>query len=211
MKNNIYNSIDSTFVSPISFIDVNNVSSKTSFLRQSIFENKSQRIEITPDSNSTRTEDINTINLQDYLKLQNFTPTFISIIQHTTFEDGMNNEAIEIVEAYYNRNSFATIMWINSLYGKFAGDEHVIDSLLRIIAFIEFPIRLEQTFIPMVRAALSDISMNCQESAIMVCETWRTAECLKALEDTVFSTAYIGEYAHKIIDELKTELGINVA
>lgn len=189
---------------------VNNFSSESS-IRLSSTGDMSSKGQGIPDANSTRTIDINIRNHQDLLRLLEYTAKFISLLQHTTFEDGMSNEAIEIVEAYYNRNSFATIMWVHTIYGQYAGQEHIIDSLLRIIAYIEFPASYINIFIPLLRSALSDNTMNCQESAIMLCETWRTIECLKALQDTQFATQYLEEYANKIIEELKNELNINVA
>ena len=60
--------------------------------------------------------------------------------------------------------------------------------------------------VPLVELALTKES--CQESAIMLCEIWRSRECLFALNNAYIAQFGVRNYAEKVIAELKNELSV---
>lgn len=186
---------------------------------QSVYDSSSEmfQMDLFSDSNSTRrkhhaspfstsTSDIFMLAEQRFKEKTPAISAFVNLLHHTAFEDGMSNEAIEIVKKLVGYDPFLTVAWLYSVYGSCQRDSVVIDALLRIIAFLEFPQSLSLCFIPMTRLAMLDASIHCQESAIMLCEVWRTKECLTLLQDAPIDDPLLKSYAESIIAELSQEL-----
>lgn len=166
---------------------------------------------IRPNYNSTSTEDSFLVQLKKLEVLNQETPRFISLLHHTDFEDGMSNPAIEFVDKLFTKSPSLLVTWLYSVYACANKDSIVIDGLLRIIAFIEMPYAFMKSFLPMIELALNNSTINCQESAVMLCEVWRTSECLELLKHTTYTDPLIQSYAESIILELIKELGKDVA
>ena len=137
--------------------------------------------------------------------------SFVNLLHHTVFEDGMNNPAIDIVRRIYQLEPYMTVTWLYGVYGMSQNDHVVIDGVLRIIAFLEIPSDVAVSFIPMLSLALLDESINCQEAAIMICEVWRSKECLEALQKATISDSPLKDYADSVISEISKEIDSNVA
>lgn len=131
-------------------------------------------------------------------------PLFINLLHHTVFEDGESNSAIEWVEKYYRVSHSVTILWIYSIYSQHQENSFILDSLLRIISFIEIPQCMSLTLVPLIKLALHED--DCQESAIMLCEIWRSKECLDALEHANITNRVLKSYLDSVRAELKKEL-----
>lgn len=169
-------------------------------------DNNSTRVRKRANPYSTSTEDIMLIAERRFRKETPSIPAFVNLLHHTAFEDGMSNDAIELVKKLACKDPYVAISWLYVVYGYNFNDSIVIDGVLRIIAFLEFPQVLSASFIPMMRLALLDDVVNCQESAIMLCEVWRTKECLDALNDAHISDPLLKSYAKNVIIELSEEL-----
>lgn len=131
-------------------------------------------------------------------------PSFVNLLRHTIFEDGEVNDAIIWVDKFYKRNPSIAILWIYSVYAENQQDSLVLDSLVRIVGFIEIPQALAITFVPLVKIALD--TEDCQESAVMLCEIWRSTECLDALRNSKIQNEVLKKYATDVRLELEREL-----
>ena len=153
---------------------------------------------------STETTDLwhNDIKLLEFWQRE--IPIFVNLLRHTTFEDGEVNDAILWVENFYEKNPSITVLWINSIYAVNQQDSLVLDGLIRIIGFIEIPQTLALAFVPLIKIALDN--EDCQESAIMLCEIWRSAECLEALKNSKIRNEVLKKYATDVSLELEREL-----
>lgn len=160
---------------------------------------------------STSTIDIYNKQMRVYEAMSEKIPWFVNRLHHTCFEDGMRNPSIDFVEQLYKYNPFVTNTWLYAVYASNMRDERVIEGLLRIVAFLELPQSLVSSLIPLVRLGLLDNSLNCQEAAIMLCETWRTKECLDVLMQADLQDSFLKRYADELTEELKVELHFDVA
>lgn len=155
---------------------------------------------------STATEDMMQNDGEILSSWQKEIPAFINLLHHTSFEDGVSNEAIEWVQSYYNTNVSVTLLWLYSVRAQSQDDDVVLDSLLRLLAYMEVPQVYAMSMVPLVELALT--KENCQESAIMLCEIWRSRECLSALNSAHIAQLGVRNYAEKVIAELKNELSV---
>lgn len=155
---------------------------------------------------STATEDMMQNDGEILSSWQEKIPAFINLLHHTSFEDGVSNEAIEWVQSYYNTNVSLTLLWLYSVRAQCQDDDVVLDSLLRLLAYVEIPQVYAMSMVPLVELALTKES--CQESAIMLCEIWRSRECLSALNSAHIAQFGVRNYAEKVIAELKNELSV---
>ena len=156
-------------------------------------------------SYNTRTSDINKVNQEDLEYFRTRSIEIIHAIAQTDFEDGKENDLIELVENFMRRNKSVTYNWLCEIYSSNIENSNIVEGLLRIISYVTD--RGDETILlPIVVAGLRSDNVSEQEAAIMVIEEWRTKECLEALMNTSFSTIIVEKYAHKVIAELKNEL-----
>lgn len=135
---------------------------------------------------------------------------FVALLHHTSFEDGMDNVAIDFVRKFSALNVMLTCIGLYSVRGKYMNDFVVLNGLIRIIAYLDLPYELCVACIPMIGEALNSRNIECQESAIMLCETWNTKECADALEmalkDGYINTTAIYRYASDVLNEILVNL-----
>lgn len=179
--------------------------------RIAYFDENSTRLKKNVNPFSTSTDDLVEIQKRRFKAIMPDMLSFVNLLHHTVFEDGMSNSAIDSVRQVYRREPYMTVTWLYGVYGMNQNDHEVIDGILRIIAFLEIPADIALAFIPMLRLAMLDDTVNCQEAAIMICEVWRTKECLEALQRAAFSDALLKAYADSVISELSNELDAHAA
>lgn len=175
------------------------------------YDGNSTRLKKQANPYSTSTLDLVEIQRKRFKAIMPNPFSFVNLLHHTVFEDGMSNPAIEMIKRVFIREPYMTITWLYQLYGANQQDNEVIDGILRIIAFLEIPADISLAFIPMLRLALLDESIHCQESAIMLCEVWRSSECLEALNSTHFSDTLLKGYADSVMTEISNELIANAS
>ena len=158
-------------------------------------------------SESTDTASINAVNEKFLFKLRSRSDSFLNTLIKTDFENGYSNEVTEEVQSYYAINKAVTINWLNEIYSEHQKQPIIIAGLLRIIAMTVSSID-SNALLPIVKCGLSDGSSEAQEASIAVIESWRTKECLDALQTTHFQSAWMESYAKKIEKELEIELGL---
>ena len=156
---------------------------------------------------STDTASINAVNEKFRVELRSRTDSFLNALIKTDFENGYSNEVTEEVQSYYAINKAVTINWLNEIYSENQKQPIIITGLLRIIA-MTVSTGDSNTLLPIVKCGLSDGSSEAQEASIAVIESWRTKECLDALQTTHFRSAWMDSYAKKIEKELEIELGL---
>lgn len=156
-------------------------------------------------SYNTRTSDINKVNQEDLEYFRTRSIEIIYAIAQTDFEDGKENDVIELVETFMRRNKSVTYNWLCEIYSCNLENSNIVEGLLRIISYVTDK-GDETILLPIVVAGLRSNNVSEQEAAIMVIEEWRTKECLEALMNTSFSTIIVEKYAHKVMAELKKEL-----
>ena len=168
------------------------------------------RIELEILDESTDTASLNAINERFLIQLRNRTDSFLNALAKTDFENGLSNEVTEEVQSYYNINKAVTINWLYEIYSKNQKNPIIIEGLLQIIA-MTIPASDSNSLLPIVKCGLSDISSEAQEASIAVIESWRTKECLDALQTTLFRSKWMESYAKKVEKELETELRLCVS
>lgn len=154
---------------------------------------------------STRAVDVNKLNQEDLEFFRTRSKEVANAILSTDFEDGMDNDVIELIRSYIKKNKSATYNWLNELYSKNLKNSPLIEGLLRTLAMVTER-GDENSLLPIVISGLRSGVASEQESAIMVIEEWRTKECLDALKTTQFSTGWIKTYAEKVMHELEEEV-----
>ena len=155
---------------------------------------------------STNSTDINQINRAFFLSLSKRTQTFVWLLEHTDFEDGIENDVTKEVHGYIKKNEFVTYAWLNSIFANYQDNADVLAGLLRVVGMT---VSIEDTdmLLPMVKAGLSAPQSKAQEAALMVIEEWRTSNCLTALETApTFTSSWIRDYAEQIKSELVEEI-----
>ncbi len=138
-------------------------------------------------------------------ELEKKSPEFKYILHHTTFEDGYTNEAIDFFYKIYEKDHYISMLWLQGVYVDNQNDPLVVEGILRILSFSDDTI-VKKFMIPLVKASFNHPSLDIQETAIMVAETWRNQACLEALETSLFASPYMQMYSQKVIKELKEEL-----
>ena len=68
---------------------------------------------------STNSTDINQINRAFFLSLSKRTQTFVWLLEHTDFEDGIENDVTKEVHGYIKKNEFVTYAWLNSIFANY--------------------------------------------------------------------------------------------
>ncbi len=157
---------------------------------------------------STKQTAVNAQNLEFMKMLQSKEQLYVTLLHRCDFEDGMSNDAIAFVRKFIKENESVTCNWLNVVYGKHLKDKDVLCGILRTVSFLHIK-NYDSTFVPMIKASLSDSSIECQEAALMLIETIRNKACLEAIETTDFSNDIIKEYAESIASELRNELEID--
>lgn len=155
---------------------------------------------------STSSVDINQNNRAFFSLLSKRSQTFVWLLKHTDFEDGIENDITKEVYGYIKKNEFVTYAWLNSIFSNHQNNADVLAGLLRVVGMT---VRVEDTdmLLPMVKAGLSDPQSKTQEAALMVIEQWRTLNCLTALETApAFTSSWICDYAEQIKLELIEEI-----
>lgn len=156
---------------------------------------------------NTREIDINKENEQFRQFLERQTKSFISTLLWTDFEDGMENEITRLVGDFMGKNRYVTYCWLNQLFNDNRSTPVITSGLLRTLAMV---VKREDAdiMLSMVVAGLSSQHPEDQEAAIMVVEKWRTKECLDAMNNTIYGSDWVKEYAMQVADELREELGV---
>lgn len=179
--------------------------------RRVYYDGNSTRLKKQANPYSTNTFDLVEIQRKRFEEIMPNSFSFVNLLHHTVFEDGMSNLAIEIVKRVYMLEPYMTVVWLYQIYGANQHDSEVLDGILRIIAFLEFPTDIALSFTPLLRLALVDESIHCQESAIMLCEVWRTQECVEALKNAKYSDPLLKDYAASVLSEISSELISNAS
>lgn len=168
------------------------------------------KIELEILDESTDTASLNAINERFLIQLRNRTDSFLNALAKTDFENGLSNDVTEEVQSYYSINKSVTINWLYEIYSKNQKNSIIIEGLLQIIA-MTIPASDSNSLLPIVKCGLTDISPEAQEASIAVIESWRTKECLDALQTTLFRSKWMESYAKKVEKELEAELRLCVS
>jgi len=134
------------------------------------------------------------------------------MLEREVWEDGMPNASINCTELYINKDGYAVIKLLTEISRDALSSNkwHLLAGVLRVMAWVT----IESTkstdiayFLGYMSEALLNGDSEAQEAAIMLAEEWRTQECYELLSVTTFENEWISEYAKKVIDELRIELG----
>lgn len=154
---------------------------------------------------STETEKMNRI-FEHYLHMfQKNEQNFLFCLTHSSFEDGMYNEAADIIKTYFDLSPYPAISWFATVFNSHIQDPNVSYRLLRCLCNSRYR-KYSKNLISFVRGALNDHSVEVQEAAFMVLENWRTQECLDVIEHTGFINPLLETYVMTLKYELKEEL-----
>lgn len=154
---------------------------------------------------STSTEDMHRV-FEHYLHIfSKNEPNFIHTLTHSIFEDGMENEASNLLKSYFALSPYPAISWFSTVFNSHLNDPNVSYRLLRCLCNKQYS-TYSKNLISFVRGALNDKSIEVQESAFMVLESWRNKECLDVLENTNYVNPILAEYAESLKNELRDEL-----
>ena len=134
------------------------------------------------------------------------------MLAREAWEDGMANASINCTELYINKDGYAVIKLLTEIARDAVANNnwHLLAGVLRTVAWVT----IESTkstdiayFLGYMSEALLNGDSEAQEAAIMLAEEWRTQECYELLSVTTFNSEWISEYAKKVTDELRIELG----
>lgn len=157
------------------------------------------------NSASENTSDINTLNEHFLEKLDEGKAELIYLMRHTSIEDGVEDEVVSYVRPYYEENKYMTMLWFYKLYSEYQDNSVVFSNILNIFFFLAVKHFDMPYLISMVSNGLNSPFSIVQEVAIKVTEKWRTKECLVALKQAQYRSAWIKTYASQVISELEQE------
>ncbi len=157
------------------------------------------------NSASENTSDINTLNEHFLEKLDEGKAELIYLMRHTSIEDGVEDEVVSHVRPYYEENKYMTILWFYKLYSEYQDNSVVFSNILNIFFFLDVKHFDMPYLISMISNGLNSPFSIVQEVAIKVTEKWRTKECLVALKQTQYKSAWIKAYAGQVISELEQD------
>ena len=155
------------------------------------------------DSASENTSDTNTLNERFLEKLDEGKAELIYLMRHTSIEDGVEDDVVSYVRPYYEENKYMTILWFYKLYSDFQDNSTVFSNILNIFFFLDIKHYDMPYLTSMVSNGLNSPFTMVQEVAIKVTEKWRTKECLVALKQAHYRSAWIKTYASQVISELE--------
>lgn len=161
---------------------------------------------VLPNDN-TRTEDITKENVRFNAFLDGRSSEFLQELIYSDFEDGVENEITRLVKDYVKSNKYVTYCWIQKLFNQNRSNPVVTSGILRILGMV-VDVSDAAFLMTMVCAGLVSVHTEDQEAAIMVVEKWRTRECLEAMRNTHYGSAWVKEYAMQVINELRQELKV---
>ena len=150
--------------------------------------------------------DINELNEDFLCRLENEKEELIYLIEHTSLEDGIVNEAVEFIRPLYNQNKNMTILWFHKLYSEYQVDSIIFSGILNMIYFLDVEQDKTNLMITLISSGLNSPFSIVQEMAIKVTEKWRSKECLSALKLARYHSKWIKSYAQQVIEELEQEL-----
>ena len=134
------------------------------------------------------------------------------MLEREAWEDGMSNASINCTELYIDKDGYAVIKLLTEISrdALSSNNWHLLAGVLKTVAWVTTE-STKSTDIAYFLGYMSDALLNgnseAQEAAIMLAEEWRTQECYELLSVTTFNSEWISEYANKVIDELRIELG----
>lgn len=154
---------------------------------------------------STETDKMNRL-FEHYLHMfQKNESSFLYCLSHSSFADGMNNEAANVMKSYFELSPYPAISWFATLFNDHIKDSNISFRLLRCLCDSSYR-KYSRNLISFVRGALNDKNVEVQEAAFMVLENWRTKECLDVIENTKYVNPLLETYASSLKEELKEEL-----
>lgn len=171
----------------------------------SSFSQISQDRQSNKNSASEYTSDINTLNEHFLEKLDDGKAELIYLMRHTSIEDGVEDDVVSYVRPYYVENKYMTILWFYKLYSEYQDNSVVFSNILNIFFFLDVKHYDLPYLVSMVSNGLNSPFSIVQEVAIKVTEKWRTKECLVALKQAQYKSAWIRTYANQVISELEQE------
>lgn len=134
------------------------------------------------------------------------------MIERESWEDGMSNASINCTELYIDKDGYAVIKLLTEIARDAVVNNnwHLLAGVLRTVAWVTTKYTKTTDiayFLGYMSEALLNGNSEAQEAAIMLTEEWRTQECYELLSVTTFNSEWISEYANKVMDELRIELG----
>lgn len=155
---------------------------------------------------SGNTSNLNSLNDRFMEKLEDSKAELVYLMRHSSIEDGMENEVVDYIKPYYEENKYMTILYFYKLYSEFQDDSVVFSNILNLFFFLDVKHYDMPYFTSIVSNGLNSPFSMVQELAIKVSEKWRTKDCLVALKQAQFRSAWIDSYARQVISELEEEL-----
>ena len=132
----------------------------------------------------------------------------VDAIEHTTFEDGKDNDVTLLVKSFVRRNPAMAYQWLHELFMSNQTTPVIMAGLLRTLSMVSEK-GSESIVLDMVKVGLSSGDSSVQEAAIMVIEEWRTEKCLVALrQEKSFASEWLEKYATLVAHELDEELSL---
>lgn len=165
------------------------------------FENSHKFIQ----KDSTDSNDINRL-FEYYLnRFKENETNFLYVLTHSYFEDGMDNPAIDMLNSYFELSPYPSISWFSTFFNTHLQEPNITYRLLRCLCNYKYR-QYSKNLISFVRGSLNDKSVEVQESAFMVLESWRTQECLDVIESTQCVNPLLEDYVNILRAELEQEL-----
>lgn len=155
---------------------------------------------------SGNTSNMNSLNDRFMEKLEESKAELIYHMRHSSIEDGIENEVVNYIKPFYEENKYMTILFFYKLYSEFQGDSVVFSNILYLFFFLDVKHYDMPYFTSIVSNGLNSPFSMVQELAIKVTEKWRTNDCLVALKQAQYRSAWINSYARQVISELEEEL-----
>ena len=173
-----------------------------------IAENRNYSFEDRPifiQKDSTDSNDINRL-FEYYLdRFKENETNFLYVLTHSYFEDGMDNPAIDMLNSYFELSPYPSISWFSTFFNTHLQEPNITYRLLRCLCNYKYR-QYSKNLISFVRGSLNDKSVEVQESAFMVLESWRTQECLDVIESTQCVNPLLEDYVNILRAELEQEL-----
>lgn len=198
LKNENLTSADS-----IILVENSNTTSPTT-----VAENRNYSFENRPVFIQKDSTDSNDINMLFEYYLERFKENetnFIYVLIHSYFEDGMDNPAIDMLNSYFELSPYPSISWFSTFFNTHLKEPNISYRLLRCLCNYKYR-KFSKNLISFVRGALNDKSVEVQEAAFMVLESWRTQECLDVIESTQCINPLLEDYVKILRAELEQEL-----
>lgn len=154
-------------------------------------------------SSSSKENELNDLRK---IEMEKETSFFLSLLETTTFDDGITNEAIKYIESKMEVNKIVTREWLtdifNDCYAK--NNIEIVIKILKILSDYSLE-QVKPNGQLMVLAAIKNKNRLVQASALSVLGHWMDKQTFEMIDNSCIESKWVQMIFDKISDQIKLE------